>query len=291
MDENNEFESAFAEFASANDKELNGDTSRQDDDLSDDDGQVTPQVTPQDAGHDGYNVDQDAGAGSNTEQAGQSEIDWKKEAETWKHKALSDQGRVSALTRQNEELKAAVKHVSTSDGDGPTSSETRDALKDPEKWEQYKEQWPDEAEALEEFFAHRSKKIKEEVIGEISPYLQRMREQDAQDSATQFRAAIADDNHKDWEQTWNSQEFARWFYEQPPGVQSLHQSTNPADIHYLLDSFKATTGRAKSDASKVVESRQRRLQAAVDIKGKGVPRAELPEDDFESAFAYYASKK
>jgi hypothetical protein len=224
------------------------------------------------------------------------EIDWKKEAETWRqqaetaqHRADSDAGRVSALTRKNAELQSLIDGVSRTGGDeGPSVAETKQAMADPDKWREYKEIYPDDAAAVEELIEAKARETREGIFGEISPYLKAIQAASAQTAQDQFNSAVADDHHADAFDVWGSDGFRDWMTGQPEPIKHMTTSLNPADIHYLLDTYKTVAGLNGAKANDITRQRQERLKSAESVKGGRVPKAGLPPDDFKAAFDYYA---
>lgn len=239
--------------------------------------------------------DDDASASSTQAPA---ETDWKAEAEQWssryaqlEHEAKSDRGRVSALTKQNAELKALIEQAGSGNADQPTQRETRQALNDPSKWAEYEENWPDEAEAIKAYLAQERQQIRQEILNEVSPYLNYIQQTSQQTAQEQFLAALADEDHQDWQEVWQSKEFGDWFNAQPEPVKALHQSNNPKDIHWLLDTYKHTHGLNTGKANALQRQRQQRLQRSESVNGARIPKAGTAPQDEEALWEWTARQR
>jgi thiaminase len=205
-----------------------------------------------------------------------AETDWKAEAE----RLRSHSGRVSALSKQNAELKALVEQAGSGNAEQPTQRETSQALKDPAKWAEYEESWPDEAEAIREYMAQERQQIRQEILNEVSPYLNYIQQTSQQSSQAAFESAVGDEDHQDWKEVWQSTDFGEWFHAQPEAVKSMHQSSNPKDIHWLLDTYKQSHGVNTGKANALQQQRQQRLQRSESVNGARIPKAgTAPQDD------------
>jgi thiaminase len=224
--------------------------------------------------------------------------DWQAEAEQMRqkyaqleHEAKSDRGRVSALTKQNAELKALIEQAGQGNDDQPTKRETTAALASPEKWAEYEENWPDEAEAIKSYLAQERQQIRQDIFNEVSPYLNYIQQISQQSAQEQFFSALADEDHQDWQDVWQSKPFAEWFNSQPEQVKALHQSSNPQDIHWLIDTYKQAHGVNTQTASQIQRQRQQRLRGAEAVNGARIPKAGAAPQDEDALWEWTARQR
>jgi hypothetical protein len=231
----------------------------------------------------------------------------KKDHDYWQHRYQSDVGRVSAYQRQVEELKAQLQQGQKKEE--PTKQQVGEAMESPDKWNQFKEEYPDVAAYLDPIRAQVSglKQSFDSLKGQISPLTQA--EQDRTLKESYQRIAYI---HPDWQDVVKHPVFDQWLTRQSPGIRHLAASDDPEDVVALVSNFKhwADSELAKQDAhakgagdnpastsagqsvEAIKQRRARQLADAQTVTNRGrVQESAIPADDFDAAFAVFAKQK
>ncbi|GEK48437.1 hypothetical protein HPA02_27200 [Bisbaumannia pacifica] len=217
------------------------------------------------------------------------------EAQQWQHRYQSDLGRQSALQRKIQQLEEENRKLqqrgglSTTKegeaGDNPEGSGMSD-----EAWQAFKEDFPEAAQAMEQQLStlktHYESRL-QQIESQLSP-IQAQAEQ--QTRLAQEQALEA--QHPDWREVIQTPNFHAWLREQPVAVQQFTNSEEAADAAFLLQSFKLSQGQAAPQANQGLQQRrQRQLQAARTVPNRGGRRrSEIPDDDEDALFDYFAEK-
>ena len=269
--EQDDYESAFAEFSEA---EGTADVGEQTTNESDDD--TTESEAVPETGNDPL-------AGLNESQRKFVE-ELQRKAEEAEHTAKSQIGRVSALTRKLNELGQSK----------PQESNRLDAAPlpgDPD-WEQFKDDFPGMATAVEKRLAAIEKSLTERVGQVAQPIHQMQREQFMRSQFAALEAA-----HPDYQTVAGSNEFRSWLATQPSQVQQLITSEDASEASWLLSTYKSLAGsptpQGQSDVVALREKRKAQLQqsAGVPAKGSGNQSIGGAPDDYEAAFQFFANRK
>jgi len=157
-------------------------------------------------------------------------------AEALRHEALSDRGRVSALTRKiNEtatELARIKAHPPTT---GSAEEKPAVAPTESEALSQLKSDYPELSKTLEAVMAERETSLKQEFDARLTP-IQEGREADAKASAAsqleQKAAEIFDTENTGvyWKDVVHSEDFSAWLDTQPSFIQNTARTTeDPAE--------------------------------------------------------------
>jgi hypothetical protein len=207
------------------------------------------------------------------------------EAQNWSHKYRSDEGRVSALQRQVNELTAAKSQAA------PTPPEAFTG----EKWKEIDEEYPEIAGGINERFdaiqaQHQAElnAMRGQVSSMLDPILAQQKEREKRVELDKLAA-----EHPDWQQVAQSQEFTGWLNGQPAQVQSLYGSNSAADAGYLVQTYKDATGitapaAVSPQANTVQAKREKQLRESTGISGRKTAARSIPKDDFEGSFEFYA---
>ena len=183
------------------------------------------------------------------------------------HQAVSDSGRVSALTRKLQDP------VPLQEGAPEESFD---------KWNTLQEEYPDIADGAAEKIGALEAKVERMVEERLAP-LRELEEQRYVDGQIQMVAS----RYPDWQETVHSEDFDTWMGQQPLKVQDLRGSMESEDYIYLLKCYNAD----KSEQVEEIRStRENQLKTNVAVPKRGPSRPSGPPDDFESAFAYYAQQ-
>lgn len=206
------------------------------------------------------------------------------------HKTKSDSGRLSVLQRQLNELQSANRQ--------PQTQDLVRALKDPQKWAEVRDDYPDLASGIEDIINSRFEAIRGEVRQQVEPLRQKAYQgfKQEQYDLLSLPKEQGGYGHADYREMATSAEFKEWVRHQPPQVQQLMTSDSAADAAYLLTTFKALNGgrstvQTNNAGAGIVESRRQRLSMAQEtptqrraVSGAGA------EDDSEALFNHYAKQ-
>ena len=176
------------------------------------------------------------------------------------HHVRTTEGRVAAMQREQAQRK-------TQETAAPTAAAIAKAGENPEKWKEIKRDFPEWAEAMEEYVGSRlgsassNQGLSPEQVAEI------VNAKTSELRAESMRAvefAKLEARHPDWDTKRSTPEFAAWKAVQAPDVQSLADSPKAADAIKMLDLFEAS--RAKPTAQGIRENRKANLSVAATPK-------------------------
>lgn len=212
-----------------------------------------------------------------------SEVDQlKAEIQKWQHRYNSDIGRVNAYQRKIQELESQVKQPAK--GDNPEGSGMTD-----KEWEQLKQDYPDIASAFEKKLGAIESKY-EEKFGAISNQMRPLNEMQQQ-QYRQSQLQALESVHPDWREVVQTPDYSQWLQAQPPEIQQFMNSMEADRNIFLLNSYKAATGKTQAASSNLQSRKQRQLQQARTVPNRSQSTGRnLNTDDYESAFDYYAEK-
>lgn len=226
-----------------------------------------------------------------------------KDSTYWQHRCQSDVGRISAYQRQIEDLKKGHKK------DEPTQEEVGQAMESPDKWNEFKEEYPEVAAYLEPIRQQVGdlKQSFTALQSQFSP----LKEAESRRSQQEGHQRVSE-VHSDWVEIVRHPVFDNWLVEQSPGMQSLAQSDDPQDVISLISTFKYWANQqlaqqdapakeagetpASTDAGQSVDAiKQKRAQQLAEAqtvtnRGRASHNA-IPEDDFEAAFNFFAKQQ
>jgi chromosome segregation ATPase len=280
--DDNEFEAAFAEYA--------GDEPK------------TPEEAPAEASE----GEQDEPEAATEEQPGDNDLAQRlaaleAENEKLKHSEASQRGRLGAYQRQINQLQSQLQQTQNTPGNDSKSDEQKrqeaaDAagVKD---WEALKEDFPEVAKALDARLESEKRQIEqdrqrqaqlEQQIAELQSAVQPIQQQ-AQDQYLKTQVDALSARHPDWREVVSAPAFAEWLNQQPESLRRLTESNDAAEAAALMDLYKSQNGQAvESDSA---DKRQERLASAQSVPRRGsTPKQGVP-DEFEAAFAHYATKR
>lgn len=182
------------------------------------------------------------------------------------------EGRVAAIQRELDSAKAAAKATST----GPSQAQIQAAAGSTEKWDSLRTDFPEWAEATEQFVKASLAGLNAKATEGLTPAQVEAMVGDriASERAATVRAieeAKVEGKHEDWRQVINTPQFVDWYSKQPADLKALGASENGRDAIRLLDTYRASTA---APAAQVQESRQAKLAAAVNTRpGATTPAA------------------
>jgi len=177
--------------------------------------------------------------------------------EDLKNHVRAAEGRVAAWQREREEQKLAA----------PTQNELAKATVNPEKWEQLKQDFPEWAEAMEEYVGS---KVGQPSQGVSREQLNKLIEERTSEIRTEAMEAIEyaklETRHSDWKETINSEDFVKWINSQPVNVYSLIDSPKAADAAKVIDLFKSAKVPTTTTVAEIKNQRKATLSNAVVTK-------------------------
>ena len=202
------------------------------------------------------------------------------------HQAKSNAGRIGALQRKLNEFQA----TSPAGGNQPSATEVAEAMKTPEAWASFNEEYPDIHDAIESRLEMERSQNQETMNRALQPLRAAEEERHVSNQYAALEAA-----HTDWKDVVNSESFVDWLQEQPNAIQELSNSNDAFEACKLLDYYKlsqpleeiATT----STVTSIQQKRAKQLEDSTGVKSKPGPGATgvIPPDDFDTAFEMFAA--
>lgn len=197
----------------------------------------------------------------------------------WRHKYQSDEGRVKAYQQQVNDLQQQLQST--------PKEQIQEAFKSG-SWDALQEDFPEIAQALEDRLKHEAKNLQQQVVNQaVGRFEKRLEpiEQQRQHDYIRDQYAALEAAHPNWREESSSVDFKNWLQLQPQPVKQLYQSNAATDAAYLLDSFKAMTGRNKApEPSQIQQKRNADLARSVSVPGKRTQKREIPDDDYDAAW-------
>lgn len=203
----------------------------------------------------------------------------------------SAEGRVAAMQREFQQARQAATNVAPQDA--PTQGQMAAAAQNPEKWTQLKEDFPEWAEAMEQYVGAQIRAIRPQGAGltpeQVAGYVQQQVAQTKAEMTRLVEEAHIEGKHENWRDTVNTPEFAAWFAAQPPETRALADSPRARDAIAMLDLFDKARVRP---ASEVRNERNQRLAAAATTRpGQTPPPKTLDDMSVEDLWNYEAAQR
>lgn len=206
------------------------------------------------------------------------------------HHVKTAEGRVAAIQREFQQARAAQQTVAPDQA--PSQGQMAVAVKNPEKWEQLKADFPEWASAMEEYVAAKLGGQPQQTSidpQQVAAYVQQQVAQTKAEMSQAIEAARIEGKYEDWKQTVNSTDFAQWFAVQSPEVRRLAESPQARDAIRMLDLFNDAK---KVSASNIRQERGARLAAAATTRpGQTPPPKTLGDMTPEELWNYEARKR
>lgn len=175
--------------------------------------------------------------------------DLQKANEDLKNHVRAAEGRVAAWQREREEQKRLSA--------APTQTDIAKATANPEKWDQLKQDFPEWAEAMEEYVGFKvgqpSQGVSEDQLNKL---IEERTEKIRAEALEAIEYAKLETKHGDWRETINSDDFVKWVGSQPVDVYNLIDSPKAADAVKVIDLFKQS--RAPATTTTVAEIKNQR---------------------------------
>jgi hypothetical protein len=204
------------------------------------------------------------------------------------HHVKTAEGRVAAMQREFQQARQAQQTVAPDDA--PSQGQMSAAARNPEKWEQLKQDFPEWASAMEEYVGAKLSNVQGGVQAlQVADYVQEQLATVKADMRVAIEEARVEGKYDDWRTTVATPEFSQWFALQPAEVRSLADSTAGKDAIKMLDLF--STAKAKP-ASEIRQERGARLAAAATSRpGQTPPPKTLDDLSPEELWNYEANKR
>lgn len=207
------------------------------------------------------------------------------------HHVKTAEGRVAAMQREFQQARQAATTVAPNEA--PTQNQMAAAVKNPEKWEQLKQDFPEWAGAMEEYVAAKLGSVQPQQAGltpeQVAGYVQQQVAQTKAEMARLVEEARVEGKYEDWRDTVKTPEFAAWFALQASDVRALADSNSARDAIKMLDLYQQARTRP---ASEVKQERSQRLAAAATTRpGQTPPPKTLDGMSPEELWNYEAAQR
>lgn len=196
---------------------------------------------------------------------------------------MSAEGRMAAMQQEANQARQAATQ------EAPSQTAIVSAAKNPEKWEQLKQDFPEWAGAMEEFVAS---KIGNQQQGltpqQVAGYVQQQVAQTKAEMGRLMEEARIEGKYENWRDTVNTTEFAQWFTVQSPNTRALADSSTARDAIRMLDMFSSSRSVSATD---IKQERGARLAAAATTRTGQTPPPKTLGDMSPTEMWNYEAKK
>ena len=201
------------------------------------------------------------------------------------HHVKTTEGRVAAMQREAQQARQAAMQ------EAPTQTAISSAAKNPEKWEQLKQDFPEWAGAMEEYVASKIGMPSQQQSLSPEAVAQFVQQEVANTKAEMGRLmeeARIEGKYENWRDTINTTEFAQWFTVQTPETRALADSPAAKDAIKMLDLFSTAQTRSAGD---IKQERGARLAAAATTRTGQTPPPKTLGDMSPAELWNYEAKK
>ena len=204
------------------------------------------------------------------------------ELQQWQHRYNSDLGRQNAYQRQLKEQQQTIEKLQQSSTASPSAGDN--------SWKLVAEDYPDIAEGVKSLFEKQANEHRAElnrVRGELQPI-----QEQARKSFIDQQFGMLENEHPDYREVAGSEDFKSWVTTQPVPIQEMIQSEQAGDAAYLLRAYKNDVSPGQQATSELKQRREKQLRQGQTVPSRGGrSKSNLPpEDDFEAAFDFFASR-
>lgn len=202
------------------------------------------------------------------------------------HHVKTAEGRVAAIQREFQQGRQAATAVDAA----PSQGQMAAAAKNPEKWEQLKQDFPEWAGAMEEYVGSKLSGMQNGVqADQVMQYVQEQLAVERENMKTAIEEARVEGRYENWRNTVNTPQFAQWFAIQSPEVKALADSPAAKDAIKMLDMFHKLSAKSTSE---IKQEREARLAAAATTRpGQTPPPKTLDDMSPEELWNYEAKKR
>jgi hypothetical protein len=191
------------------------------------------------------------------------------EIEKLKTRQRNVEGHIGGLTSQQKALHetiTAAKQAAAQVKDAPTDQQIAAAAKNPEEWDQLKEDFPQWHNATEKFVNAKIATIQAGANAEqVNELVNKQIQEQVGTITKELKAEIVDSAMSvvfpQWKEDINSPAFAEWAKAQPANIQALADSPRVGDAARMLSLFKEA---AKANpVNQLIEQRKSKLENSV----------------------------
>jgi hypothetical protein len=174
--------------------------------------------------------------------------------------------------------------------EAPTQTAITSAAKNPEKWEQLKQDFPEWAGAMEEYVASKMGGQQQQNLTpeQVTNYVQQQVAQTRAEMGRLMEEARIEGKYENWRDTVNTTEFAQWFTVQSPETRALADSSAARDAIKMLDLFNTSKSVSATD---IRQERGARLAAAATTRTGQTPPPKTLGDMSPAELWNYEAKK
>ena len=199
------------------------------------------------------------------------------------HHVKTTEGRVAAMQREAQQARQAATQ------EAPSQTAIVSAAKNPEKWDQLKQDFPEWAGAMEEYVASKVGGQQQGLTPEqVTGYVQQQVAQTRAEMGRLMEEARIEGKYENWRDTVNTTEFAQWFTVQSPDTRALADSSAARDAIKMLDLFNASKSVS---ATEIRQERGARLAAAATTRTGQTPPPKTLGDMSPAELWNYEAKK
>jgi hypothetical protein len=201
------------------------------------------------------------------------------------HHVKTTEGRVAAMQREAQQARQAAMQ------EAPTQTAITSAAKNPEKWEQLKQDFPEWAGAMEEYVASKVGGQQQQQVltpEQVAGYVQQQVAQTRAEMGRLMEEARIEGKYENWRDTVNTTEFAQWFTVQSPETRALADSSAARDAIKMLDLFNTSKSVSATD---IRQERGARLAAAATTRTGQTPPPKTLGDMSPAELWNYEAKK
>ena len=199
------------------------------------------------------------------------------------HHVKTTEGRVAAMQREAQQARQAATQ------EAPSQTAIVSAAKNPEKWDQLKQDFPEWAGAMEEYVASKVGGQQQGLTPEqVTGYVQQQVAQTRAEMGRLMEEARIEGKYENWRDTVNTTEFAQWFTVQSHDTRALADSSAARDAIKMLDLFNASKSVS---ATEIKQERGARLAAAATTRTGQTPPPKTLGDMSPTELWNYEAKK
>jgi len=208
------------------------------------------------------------------------------ELQMWQHKYNSDLGRQHAFQKKVSEQQQYIQQLESQlkRGHGGQAAMT------PDEWKVIQDDYPEIARGMQSYIGQLEARHKAEIES-VRRDLQPIQQQ-AQDSFISDQFRILEMQHPDYREVAQSESFKLWVQAQPSHIQDMMSSNQAGDAAYLIRTYKNDLMPGIQASTELKQRREKQLRQAQTVPARGSrTRSNMPpEDDFEAAFEFFASR-
>ena len=230
------------------------------------------------------------------------------ERDELRHQVSSGNGRVSALQRKLNDLERQIQQASAAQSaagnDAPSEQQIAEAMETPEKWEDFKDEYPEIADAIDSRLAAALNQHQSQLDQRLAPVIETVHEQKVLTGYEELEQI-----HPGWRDRVATDDFQSWLEQQPEAVQAWADSDDVNEASSLIgyyDQYLLATGRdiptptstdsggGEKPAATLEERRAQQLEDGQTLPSTGAGvTTDGPEtgDEFSRAFQAEARKR